>query len=74
MLRRILCKIGIHWPHWEQSRSLEPTDGFPPHFIKYERATRTCRRCGYTQYWLPGYGGSEWGCWMPLEQEGADAG
>ena len=73
MLRRILCKIGIHWPHWEQSRPLEPADGFPPHFIKYERATRTCRQCGQTQYWLPGYGGSEWGCWMPLEQEGADA-
>ena len=57
--RKWLCKIGIHL--WEQSRPLVITDAFP--FGKYENPTRSCSRCGKSQWWLPGYGGSEFGCW-----------
>lgn len=55
------CKVGIH--NWKQSRPVTSIDSFPPHFIPYIAPTRTCSRCGKTQKWLPGYGGSEIGSW-----------
>lgn len=27
---------------------------------------RECLRCERKQKWLPGYGGSEWGCWLNI--------
>lgn len=51
---------------WRQSRKLNLVDGFPPPHLSYENPIRLCARCGKIQYWLPGYGGSEWGCWLPM--------
>lgn len=56
-----LCWIG--WHKWKQSHALSPIDAFPPFFIKYETPTRSCEHCKKMQRWLPGYGGSEIGCW-----------
>jgi len=57
------CKIGLH--QWEQERPISVYDGFPsPYDAVYQTPTRTCVRCKGQQQWLPGYGGSEWGCWM----------
>ncbi len=57
----VLCRIG--WHAWVQSRPLSATDAFPlPGH--YDRPTRECLRCGRRQKWLPGYGGSEFGCWV----------
>ena len=57
-----LCKIGIH--EWELSRPLNIRDIFPPFYEKYDNPKRDCTRCGKHQRWLPGYGGSEDGCWL----------
>lgn len=58
-----LCIIGIHV--WNQGRELSVYHAFPSPFdAAYETPRRVCERCGRRQYWLPGYGGSEWGCWM----------
>ena len=62
MLQWLRCLIG--WHYWSQSRPIGLIDGFPPWYAKYENPTRSCTRCPKTQSWLPGYGGSEWGCWM----------
>ena len=52
----LLCFIGLH--DWEESHPLvDPT--VHPH----SNPTRTCQRCRKHQKWLPGYGGSEVGCW-----------
>jgi len=61
--RNIKCKIGLH--KWVQSKPLTGYDMFPSPFdSKYSTPTRTCVRCGERQKWLPGYGGSEIGCWI----------
>ena len=60
-LDRTYCFVGLH--RWKQSRPVNSIDFFPPAFIAYETPTRTCERCGKFQRWLPGYGGSELGCW-----------
>ena len=57
-------KCWIGWHDWAQTRPVGIHDGFPPYFIKYEPPRRRCLRCGKAQRWLPGYGGSEWGCWI----------
>ena len=62
-LRRLACAIGLH--DWEQSRPIGLQDGFPFAGVPYENPTRHCKRCPKHQRWLPGYGGSEWGCWCP---------
>jgi hypothetical protein len=61
-LYRLLCKIGLH--HWKKSRPLLLVDVFPPDFVDLPPLTRTCMRCDKRQKWLPGYGGSEVGCWI----------
>lgn len=61
-MNKILCFLGFH--RWAYNRKLSPIDYFPPSFIKYEPPVRTCLRCGKIQGWLPGYGGSELGCWI----------
>lgn len=68
------CCFGFH--RWEQSRPISVMDAFPPPFVRYERVTRHCTRCDKSQWWLPGYGGSEIGCWVDgvrkaQEREGA---
>jgi hypothetical protein len=60
-LRRWLCFLGIH--EWLQDRQLAVFDIFPPLFMKYKNPTRKCQHCAREEYWLPGYGGSEVGCW-----------
>lgn len=60
---RWLCKAGLH--HWKVSRDLLPIDVFPIG-KDYEAPTRTCADCGKHQSWLPGYGGSELGCWVDI--------
>jgi len=58
---KLRCLLGHKW---KQSRPLTLLDSFPPSFMRYENPTRECSRCGKRQRWLPGYGGSEVGCWM----------
>jgi len=60
-MKKLLCLFGIH--HWEQSRALGLHDGFPFFGEPYDNPVRECQRCGTSQRWLPGYGGSEWGSW-----------
>jgi len=58
------CFFGVH--AWKYNRPERSDDAFPCFFDKtYTQWLRKCARCGKQQYWLPGYGGSEWGCWMP---------
>lgn len=54
------CWIGLH--AWQQDRPLRTYDMWPMK-PDYETPIRTCQRCGKEQQWLPGYGGSEIGCW-----------
>jgi len=62
MDRKFLCHLGLH--SWELNRPMSILDGFPPIGpTDYKLPTRKCRRCSKEQEWLPGYGGSEWGCW-----------
>ena len=62
-MKNFFCKIGIH--KWEVSRGLVLYDMFPSPFdTKYKTPTRKCIKCGKKQQWLPGYGGSEIGCWI----------
>ena len=65
MTQSLRCRLGLH--AYVASRPASIFDGFPPPVdIGYRERTRTCTRCARTQKWLPGYGGSEWGCWMDL--------
>ena len=62
---RLRCKIGIH--RWKYTR--RPTfqqDAFPTPFDTYEAPVRWCKWCNQQQRWLPGYGGSEMGCWLKV--------
>ena len=61
MNKLLLCRLGIH--KWIQNRDLHIIDIFPPPFLNYKNPERTCNKCKKTQFWLPGYGGSEIGCW-----------
>lgn len=61
-MNKIKCFFGFH--NWNQSRSIVAMDAFPPSFVKYVPPLRECRECGKKQRWLPGYGGSELGCWI----------
>lgn len=58
----ILCKMGIH--KWKQSRAFHILDIHPLLYSNYKSPKRKCERCGKTQEWLPGHGGSEIGCWV----------
>jgi hypothetical protein len=61
------CFFGLH--KWQQSRKLHVVDAFPPPFdTEYQNPTRECEKCGKFQRWLPGYGGSEIGCWLTEHQ------
>ena len=60
------CWFGFH--KWKQSRPLQLIDGFPMS-ASHENPTRECTRCGKKESWLPGYGGSEWGCWCPVRSK-----
>ena len=57
-----LCQLGFHW--WFYTRPVDSLDIFPPIFLHRALPTRKCY-CGASENWLPGYGGSEIGCWMP---------
>lgn len=59
--RKLRCILTIH--KWKLSRPLVAMDSFPPLGAKWDLPTRSCAFCGVTQKWLPGYGGSEIGCW-----------
>lgn len=61
-----LCSIGFH--DWHQERPLTPYDAWPMDRA-YETPRRECRRCAKREQWLPGYGGSEIGCWTPAASE-----
>ena len=62
MKKRLRCKLGFH--KWLQSRMLTAYDAFPMLGDKnYVAPIRICAHCGAKQKWLPGYGGSEIGCW-----------
>jgi len=63
----LLCCFGIH--KWEQSRPRTAADSFPFHGAPYDPPVRVCARCGRAQSWLPGYGGSEIGCWRDVGYE-----
>lgn len=61
LIDRLLCRIGLH--QWHQTRPLFVIDLFPPPGY-WDHVRRQCGRCGRQEQWLPGYGGSELGCWM----------
>ncbi len=62
-LRKIKCKLELH--KWKQSNKLTLYDISPgPFDSNYQTPTRTCEKCDKKQRWLPGYGGSEIGCWL----------
>jgi hypothetical protein len=63
----LLCCFGIH--KWEQSRPRTTADIFPCPGEPYDPPIRVCARCGRAQSWLPGYGGSELGCWRDVGYE-----
>ncbi len=55
----IKCRIGLH--DWSQNRDSHITDIHA--MFQQGELTRKCAKCGKTQYWLSGCGGSELGCW-----------
>ncbi len=59
------CCFGIH--DWEQNRAITPDDYIPFSTDPRGQAIRICMRCGRSQYWLPGYGGSGLGCWVDTD-------
>lgn len=61
-MKRLRCLIGIH--RWQQTRPLALNDMFPSPFGRYQAPERVCACCDKEQRWLPGYGGSEDGCWL----------
>ena len=62
-----LCSIGLH--KWGKP-DIQPNP-FPVDMTN--TAKRACRRCGQRQWWLPGYGGSELGCWLNEKAPGDEA-
>jgi hypothetical protein len=64
-MKNFLCKIGLH--KWKQNRPLCIRDIHPVFDYTWKTPTRTCLRCGKQQQWLPGYGGSELGCWTKIK-------
>jgi hypothetical protein len=61
--RQWLCMIGFH--SWQQDDGI-----MSPFPIAFERlATRECCHCGFREQWLPGFGGSELGCWIAQERD-----
>ena len=64
-MKRFLCFVGLHI--WRQNRPLSAYDGWPAPFDNtYQTPERMCERCDRKERWLPGYGGSEWGCWLKV--------
>ena len=61
-MNNLWCLIGLH--KWVYSRIPTLYDIHPPLNRIYIPPTRSCSRCGKAQRWLPGYGGSEDGCWI----------
>jgi len=61
-LRRMRCRAGLH--HWIHTRRLTTADWYPPPWLRYIPPERHCLWCGKQEEWLPGYGGSELGCWQ----------
>jgi len=62
MKKRFLCKIG--WHKYKQDKELHIKDIHPGFDSEWKCPTRKCIFCGYEERWLPGYGGSEIGCWL----------
>ena len=56
------CWLGIKCKFEYDDGSTSP---FP--FLTEKNCVRTCQTCGKKQQWLPGYGGSEMGCWETIE-------
>ena len=67
ILRAFKCCIG--WHAWKSSRYLRLSDTFPPSYEPYGNPARRCARCSKKQWWFPGYGGSESGCWMGTDKD-----
>lgn len=62
-IMRLLCWLGLH--QWSEDREIGLYDMFPSPFDKkYRPPVRKCLRCPARQEWIPGYGGSEMGCWQ----------
>ena len=66
-MKNLLCLLGFH--KWEQNRSLHISDIFPFYLDEVSKVIRTCKICGKKEEWLPGYGGSEIGCWVLKKKE-----
>ncbi len=63
----LYCYVG--WHAWEQNRDLHIRDMHPGLDSFWSTPTRKCIYCGTRQKWLPGYGGSELGCWCPDKEK-----
>ena len=62
-MRPLRCCVGLHV--WNEDPPLTIEAIFPAPW-EHKEWKRTCLRCGKMQRWLPGYGGSELGCWLAL--------
>lgn len=56
------------WHRWKQNIPFDGSEGFP-FFTDTREWLRVCKKCGKRQKWLPGYGGSEWGCWLTIREK-----
>lgn len=55
------CWVGFHAWAYNRPARVDDIFPFPP---TYEQRERVCHLCHKHQCWLPGYGGSELGCWI----------
>jgi hypothetical protein len=69
-MKRILCSSGIH--KWKYNRSFHIIDIYPGFELNWENPIRICLRCGRIERWLPGYGGSDIGCWCKMTDVNID--
>ena len=62
--RRLRCFLGLH--HWAYTRPPDLAADIFPMDPTWEPSRRACLSCDTKQEWLPGYGGSEIGCWTRM--------
>lgn len=58
---RLSCRLGLH--RWNYNRKQDVEDVFP-YTDDDQVSRRRCRRCGRSQAWQPGWGGTDIGSWL----------
>lgn len=62
MLGKFLCWLSLH--EWKQHAPPKNKREAKISGREWTVYTKTCLRCDRREYWLPGCGGSELGCWL----------